>query len=145
MKPKHEIISGACFAPTPGPDLGCCGVLAVANFAEVPFADVFNFIKRLNPKRRANWTGATYDWERRKALEHFGVHWSVTDYKGNVSVGQFASHHAQLGRVYMVEVPRHVLVVRDEFVTDQGDDCHWSTHHNRRRRVGEVWLRTFKP
>ena len=142
MKPKHEIISGACFAPTPGPDLGCCGVLAVANFAGVPFADVWKFLTAL-AKRRRTWKGSTYDWERRKALEHFGVTWTEKDYSGQpLTVAEFASWYARPGVHYKLHTKGHVMTLLDGVLTDQVMSVHYTAHRSRRSKLRETWIKT---
>lgn len=133
---------GICFAPREARgDMGCCGVLATAIFANAPFPDVWNRFEALQ-KRKGAWKGSTYDWQRRKVLDDLGVTFIEKNaLDRGVTVATFADWMAKRDVMYCLNLSSHVVTLYNDVVTDQVMSCHWSEHRNRRWTVNSFWQR----
>lgn len=116
-----------------------CGVLSVALCAEVDFEIAFATCKRNAPEHVKRFRGGTYLDQRHAALRELGCKFnSVAAHYFGLSLERFVREAATPGLTYMVDLPRHVVTVKDGIVTDQGKSCPVAEHKSRRKRVEHV-------
>lgn len=134
------IISGASLAVPAAPNVPSCGVLAVANFAEVSYEEAWlRFLKfRKAPGR---WKGRTYDHERAAVLTELGVDWVELNAYNRMTIGLFVRDYAAYHTRYKVMVSGHVVTVYNGIITDQTGAGNWNNHKMRFRRIIATWER----
>lgn len=110
----------------------CCGVVAVAAMAGVPFATAWNL---LGQDRAHNWKGRTVHSARIAALYDLGYNVNTVQLYGQWTLRAFVEKYAKHGRSYMVHVRGHVMVVRDDIVIDQEGAIPADLHRKRLARV----------
>lgn len=124
-----------------------CGVLAVALAAGVSYEVAHAACKRNMPKSRKRFRGATYNSQRDKALEQFGLRFTVfkTDFVG-YTVKEFCQLVEGHNKIYLVEIRGHVMTLKDGFLIDQHICKPWQLYHHPRIKVkrivridGTVW------
>lgn len=136
-----DLIDGACTAPAVAPSVPCCGVLAVANFAGVPFGTAWAAILP-HVKRPNAWKGSTFNWQRRNALKALGVEWTEQDLRDKrMSFATFAAWYAKPGVMYKIHCKGHVVTLFDGIMSDQCDVLPAAEHRSRRNKVTTVWTR----
>src|SRR3546814_8916081 len=98
-------------------NVGCCGVLAVAIMADVPFQRAWDTLKPMQ-KRPGAWKGKTYHHHRIAALAILG-HSAETATPTRRRTLTTVVKSLEPGRTYMVRVRGHVVTVRNGIVVDQ--------------------------
>lgn len=101
----------------------CCGVSAVATVCEVPFSLVLDYMRKRWGLTEA-WKGSTNDFQRNDALTHFGcefVETKIRPFKRDkrLKFWKWALLHAKPDTTYIVNIPGHVVVFRNNMIVDQ--------------------------
>lgn len=118
--------------------LPCCGVVAIATAAEVPFQNVWNLI---GAGKRSTWKGYLSDEEISENLQKLHVSYRRVPLKFVMSLRDFAYISADHNRnkVFIVRTYTHFIVVRNTEVVDQYGVCDIEGSRFRRTLVKEVW------
>ena len=139
-----------------------CGVTAMAIAANISFDSAWDLLERVHRDRRGGllsniktknnmfskktkFTGATFDADRELAYKKLGLkttkinfkdRYDIAKKKGNfvLTLKNFVEWGTVKGKTYIVTTTRHVQVVKDNWVIDQGgakpiDEFHGKSKH----------------
>lgn len=117
-----------------------CGVTAIAILTGQPFKRVFEVMKMV---KNGNWKGRTHDQDRARAIKALGFKaWTTKTEAPHPSLWQFAIYTAERDQSYMVLVPGHAVVIRNQMVQDQNGIFPIKHYNMRNRRVDEYSILT---
>jgi len=126
------------FVPEQHRHLGCCGVLAVAMLADVPFQTAWDALLSLQPRPK-RWRGGTTHTQRLKALALLGVATESAQGLPRRTLATIVrSTLLEPGVTYMVRVRGHVVTVRNGIVVDQAGALPIAQHPSRRKIVTNI-------
>jgi hypothetical protein len=95
-----------------------CGVTAVAIAAGVSLDEAMAVIRKIKGKSR-RWKGGTLHKDRILALEHFKVAHKAYSLKDRRKLYTWARDRAEPGKLYMLRVTGHVILLKDGWCMDQ--------------------------
>jgi hypothetical protein len=114
-----------------------CGVTAVAIVAGVSLDEAMAVIRNIKNKS-GRWKGSTRHNDRILALEHFKVPHKAYALHDRRKLFAWVRDRAEPGKLYMLRVTRHVVLVKDGWVLDQGGVKRIEQHRSRNCLLSHV-------
>ncbi len=119
---------------------GYCGVLAVANVANVELATAANVFIKLCKRSPNKWKGGTRHQDRVKVLNHYKVKWE--EFKTvPMTLSHFVDQHTVKGKTYIITTTSHVQLVKDGIVTDQRGSFPVSDYWGKKKRLKKFQIK----
>lgn len=100
----------------------CCGVVALAVIANMPYQETFDYMRR-NIVKKPFWRGETYPSDRSRFLHAMLIGYlTVFDDKNNhrMSFKNWRYAYVKPATTYLICIPHHAFVYRDGYMIDQG-------------------------
>jgi hypothetical protein len=113
-----------------------CGVLAVAIAAGVSYDVAHATMKKIAyEKGRKRFGGRTNRSWQHEALRRLAVKFTFKRIEGNMTLRKFIENHAERDKVYIAHVRGHVMILKNNCLTDQNKSRNYLLTKNMQQQI----------